>query len=227
MEVLLVDDDKDVVRAYARVARAHEHSVEPCSDGSEALRILSERRFDLVVLDVNMPGLSGLEVCKTMRARGDVTPVLILTAQSTDAAEIEALEAGADDFVSKPCSPGVFEARLQALQRRSSAAHSRRRVLGRATLDESRGTLTVAEADGHERVVSLSQMEARVLGLLAANPSRTVSRETLLATCWDEEAKVSDNALAAVAARLRHRLAKSGLAIRAARGRGLSLVIED
>lgn len=228
MEILLVDDDQEVVRAYARVARAHEHRVQPIGDGHEALRILETKKFDLVVLDVNMPRLSGLDVCRTMRARGDVTPVLILTAQSSDEAEIEALEAGADDFVSKPCGPGVFEARLKALQRRASLVPPRKRALGKAIFDEDRRTVTMTSDDGgRDRVIALSQMEARVLGLLATQPSRHVSRETLLETCWDEDAKVSDNALAAVAARLRHRLAGTGLSIRAARGRGLSLLVDE
>jgi DNA-binding response OmpR family regulator len=224
MDVLLVDDDHEVSRAYSRVARAVDHRVELAMDGEEALRLLASRSFDLVVLDVTMPGMSGLEVCRAMRSRGDLTPVLILTAHAGDDAEVEALTAGADDFVAKPCAPHVFQARLMALARRHQRGTARSVVLGRATFDAVKQAIAVIDG-GRERIISLSQMESRVLSLLASSPNRAVSRDRLLETCWDRDAKVSDNALAAVAARLRHRLEGSGLSIRAARGRGLVLVV--
>ncbi len=233
MDILIVDDDPEVVRSYSRLARAEGLVVESCADGEDALRLLAQRVFSIVVLDVHMPRVGGLEVCREMRTRGDRTPVLVLTAEHGDQAEIEALEAGADDFVCKTGSPDVFVARVNALLRRGALLSKRRYTLGRAVLDEDARTLSILSTTGERgasmlssNVVSLSQMEVRVLAFLASRLGQSVSRDELLEKCWGAEAEVTDNALAAVAARLRHRLDGSGITIRALRGRGMHLEIE-
>lgn len=225
-EILVVDDDPLAAAACRRVLEASHHRVSMCGNGGSALETFSRRAFDAAVLDVRMEGMDGLSVCRALRQRGDATPIIVFTAQSGTAEEVEALQAGADSFLAKPYEPALLSARVDAVLRRPGMARGLR--LGRATFDGQQRTLTIDAGgpEGRRSVLTLSSLEARALTVLAARIGQITRREELLATCWDG-GQDNDNALAAVAARLRPTLAKAGLSLRAFRGRGLRLDVAD
>ncbi|NUP06102.1 MAG: response regulator transcription factor [Polyangiaceae bacterium] len=226
--LLIAEDHEQTLEFYARVARSDGLDVVACTDGGQALATWSSQRFDLVVLDLKLPILSGFDVCRRMRARGDQTPVMALTGMTSESAELEALAAGADDYVIKPCSFDRFRARVRALLRRSGYGPRRRWRLGPWIVDEASGTAIVPSklvGEPPTSVVALSGLELRLLAFLSARAGEVVSREQLLSACWAGEKPVTDNALAAVAARLRRKLECPGLTIRALRGRGLMLEV--
>jgi len=118
MNVLIADNEPEDLRAFARLTKLDGHEVHLCEDGASALIALASRRFALAILDLYMPSIDAVDVCRRMRERGDTTLILVLTAMSDEMREIEALEAGADDFMSKTARPALFRARVAALLRR-------------------------------------------------------------------------------------------------------------
>jgi two-component system, OmpR family, response regulator MprA len=219
MRVLVAEDHPEMLEFYSRVIRSDGHDVSGCLDGGAALDTLASSRFDLVVLDLRMPVVDGYAVCRKMRAAGDHTPVLALTGLTSEPAQLEAFSAGADDFVSKPCSYELLLARVRAILRRTG--RSSVASLGRWQLNRENLTAFLPDDPATTRQ-SFSSIEMRVLWRLLTHVGTAVSREDLLATCWSGR-PVSDNALAAVAARLRQKLTGSGLTITAVRNRGLML----
>ncbi|NUO49606.1 MAG: response regulator transcription factor [Polyangiaceae bacterium] len=223
MQLLIAEDHPEMLEFYARVLRSDGHDVSTCLDGGAALDSLQRKRFDLVVLDLRMPVVDGFSVCRTMRAAGDRTPVLALTGLTSDAAQLEAFEAGADDFVMKPCSLDVLLARVRAILRRTAPQGTMR--LGRWCVDRDSST-AFAPGDRTEPIRVFTSIEMRVLWLLLERTGALVSRDEIMTTCWTGR-EVSDNALSAVAVRLRQKLKGSGMTISTARGKGLAVEPEE
>jgi two-component system response regulator MprA len=219
MQLLVAEDQPEILAVYADLFRSDGHHVSTCLDGGAALDSLSRRRFDLVVLDLRMPVVDGFSVCRTMRAGGDRTPVLALTGLSSDAAQLEAFEAGADDFVMKPCSLDVLLARVRAILRRTAAQGSMR--LGRWHVDRDSSTAFLP-GDRAEPVRVFTSVEMRVLWLLLERSGTLVTRDEIMSACWFGR-EVSDNALSAVAVRLRQKIKGSGMTIASLRGKGLAV----
>jgi DNA-binding response OmpR family regulator len=226
MEVLIAEDHADMLELYARVTRADGHDVTTCQDGAAVLAALSRRRFGLLILDLRMPIISGFEVCRRMRAAGDHTPVLALTGLRTEEAELEALDAGADDYVVKPCSIDKLRARTRALLRRASLRSSTRWRLGKWEIDLETGVASALDPQVilHPAPV-LTPLELRLLRFFSDRAGTIIPREELIAACWRGERTTSDNALAAVSMRLRRKLRGAGVTLRAVRNRGLMLSI--
>ncbi|MBL9024417.1 MAG: response regulator transcription factor [Myxococcales bacterium] len=222
MDVLIAEDHPEMLEFYARVVKADGHHVATCPDGRAALETLAQRRFDLVVLDLRMPHVDGFAVCRKMRESGDRTPVLALTGLTSEAAQLEAFEAGADDFVTKPCSYDVLRARVRAILRRSTYSMSVR--LGHWQLDRD-ALAAYAPSSPNKPVRRFSPAEMRVLSALHERLGVVVAREELRSSCWDEP--VNDDALSAVVFRLRQKVEGSGLVVRAVRGKGIVLEVED
>lgn len=226
MQILIAEDHPEMLEFCARVVRSDGHEVATCVDGGAALETLARRRFDLLVLDLRMPVVDGFNVCRKLRQSGDRTPILALTGLTTEQAQLEAFEAGADDYVMKPCSYDLLRARVRAILRRSAINSTVR--LGRWRLD--RDALTAFHPDAPlTPTCRLSPAEMRVLGALLERFGSSVPRDELLTICWKNEKQplVSDNALSAVALRLRQKLSGSGLRVRSVRGRGLVLENEE
>jgi DNA-binding response OmpR family regulator len=178
--VLVVEDETSIRNGLCDVLLFRGFSVEAVEDGKLALAALQRERFDLVVLDVMLPELDGFSVCERVRAGGDQTPVLILTAKGSEDDILRGFELGADDYVTKPFSVRQFAARVQALLRRSPRASDETFVAGAFEIDPAR---SVARVDGTE--IALSAREVRILRLLADEPGRIVSRRTLLRDVWE------------------------------------------
>jgi DNA-binding response OmpR family regulator len=227
MRILLIEDDPVLSDLMVRSFAAAGHRVDLATHMEDAAHWWRVQTFDAVLLDLNLPhgpharsGMgSGLAVLRAARARGDRTPVLILTARDRTEERIAGLDAGADDYLGKPFDLGEVEARLRALVRRARATDDRVEV-GQLRLDRLAGRLFLAGQPW-----DLPAREFGVLQELMTPPGRVVSKRELSLKLSDADDSLGDNALEAFISRLRRKLAGSGAAIRTLRG--LGYVLED
>ena len=182
--ILLVDDEQSIQTLLSYPLRKDGYHVTSAQDGREALQRFDEARFDLVILDLMLPKLDGVEVCRQLRSRSQV-PIIMLTAKGSETDKVAGLEVGADDYITKPFSMREFRSRVKAALRRSR--------MGGEPLDEEtidHGDLVI---DFGRRMVTLRKQEIKVtyvefeiLGALARSPGRVLSRETLLEHVWGD-----------------------------------------
>ena len=181
--ILLVDDEESVQKLLTYPLERDGFRVVPARDGEEALRLFAEETVDLVVLDIMLPKLDGLEVCKRLRAESSV-PIIMLTARDDEFDTVLGLELGADDYITKPFSIREFRSRVRALLRRAGAprrdaAESEPMVAGTVSLDTDRRE---ARVDG--RTLDLTYVEFELLRTLASSPGVVFSRQRLLEALW-------------------------------------------
>ena len=201
LNVLAVDDDPGVRASLVRALGLEEFEVSDAADGEEALRLLDGRTFDLVVLDVSMPGIDGLEVCRQLRKRGDRIPVLMLTARDAVDERVAGLEAGADDYLIKPFALKELVARLRALVRRLEPGSEPKLEFADLTLN--RETRLVHRG---EREVTLSRTEFSLLELLLEHPGIVLSRVQIFEQVWGYDFGPRSNALGVYIGYLRRKL---------------------
>ncbi len=199
-----MDDDPDVRDSLGRALRCAGYAVTTAVHGADALDSLARRPVDLIVLDVLMPIVDGFDACRRLRARGDATPVLVLTARDGIDDRVLGLEAGADDYLVKPFALRELLARVRALLRRSQ---SRRDVLGYAdlTLDATARRVT---RDG--QVIPLTRMEFDLLELLLRNAEQVLSYDVITERVWGYDEAPASNALAVFVGFLRRKLEDGG-----------------
>jgi two-component system, OmpR family, KDP operon response regulator KdpE len=178
--ILIVDDDPQIRRVLKMTLSGQGFEVDDARDGEAALDKLRASRFDLVLLDINMPGMSGLDVCRAIRTSSEVA-VIMLTVRDNEADTVEALDAGADDYVTKPFKPSELSARIRAALRRSPAGQGPegRLVLGPTTID-----FDTREVTSHGRLVRLTPKEFDLLRYLAAHANKVLSHRQLLQAVW-------------------------------------------
>ena len=209
--ILVVDDDpniREVLRLYLERERFR---VSEAADGPDAVRQASERRFDLVLLDLMLPGLDGMEVCRRIRDSSDV-PILMLTARSGDSDKVVGLDHGADDYIVKPFSPRELMARVRAHLRRHAAAGADAPVLQSAGLRLDPAGVRV-EVDGQE--VALTASEFRILHALMQRPLRVFSRDELIDAVHDGgDSGIIDRTVDVHVGRLRRKLGDDATAPR-------------
>jgi two-component system, OmpR family, response regulator MprA len=212
--VLVVDDDPPLRRMLARTLSAEGYAVTVAADGGAALVAAERAAPDVIVLDVAMPAIDGLSVCRRLRSKGLPTPILMLTARDAVADRVAGLEAGADDYLVKPFAIEELIARLRALTRRGKQPDA---LLAYAdlTLDTS---IRVATRGG--RAIELTGREAALLELLLREPGHTVTRERAIDEIWDGAAEA--NVVDRYVTRLRRKLGDPPL-IRTQRGAGFVL----
>jgi DNA-binding response OmpR family regulator len=181
--ILLVDDEDAVQKLLAYPLERDGFRVVQARDGEEALARFAEERFDLVVLDLMLPKLDGLEVCKRLRASSSV-PIIMLTARDDELDKVLGLELGADDYITKPFSIREFRSRVRALLRRASIPAGEQD--GEETIERDGLRIDLARRDVHvgDRLVQLTYVEFELLRALAASPGRVFSREMLLQALW-------------------------------------------
>jgi two-component system response regulator MprA len=177
--ILIVDDDPKLRRSLDRVLRLAAYDVGLADGGQAALEALARERFAAVVLDVTMPPPNGLDVCRRLRARGDRTPVIMLTAREAVSDRVDGLEAGADDYLAKPFAIEELLARIRALLRRTQAAGGRRLELADLVMDT--GTREVRRG---EHRLDLRPTEFALLELLLANAGRVLTRSAIYEAVW-------------------------------------------
>ena len=187
--ILLVDDEQSLQTLLSYPLRKDGYEVVQATDGREALARFGEQTFDLVVLDVMMPKMDGLEVCKRMRSRSTV-PIIMLTAKTEEIDKVLGLELGADDYITKPFSMREFRSRVRAALRRAGMSRDRDQSpedqpleVGEMKIDPGKRTVVVRGDD-----IKLTYVEFEILSALAHNPGRVFTREMLLTRIWGDSA---------------------------------------
>ena len=180
MRILLVEDERSFAQAVRKGLEAEGFVVELAEEGQEGLRMATERPYDVVVLDIMLPGLNGYRVCAAMRERGVWTPVLMLTAKDGELDEAEALDTGADDYLSKPFAFVVLVARLRALARRGGGRRPPVLEVGDLRLDPAGHHAWRGDSE-----VELTAREFALLELLMRHPGEVLSRREILDGVWD------------------------------------------
>jgi DNA-binding response OmpR family regulator len=181
--ILVVEDEREIARLVEIHLRDQGWEVTVCHDGPSGLAAASSGQFDLVVLDLMLPGVDGLEVCRRIRAAADYLPILMLTARSSELDRVLGLEIGADDYLTKPLSVRELVARVKAILRREEALADRvpesRLEIGELTVDLDRRLVTKGEQE-----IELTAKEFDLLAFFAAHPGRVYSRAELLDHVW-------------------------------------------
>jgi DNA-binding response OmpR family regulator len=202
--VLVVEDDEAIADVLRRSLRAEGHEVRSAADGVDALTAAAQFVPDLVLLDLGLPGLDGVEVCRRLRAESDV-PILILTARADTEDRVEGLDTGADDYLVKPFERKELLARIRALLRRRPPRGSASLVIGDLTLNpDSR------EVRRGEREIELTNREFELLEYLARNQKLIVSRERLLEEVWGYDPSDETNTIDVFISNLRRKLEAGG-----------------
>lgn len=201
MKLLVVEDDKTVGHYVRRGLEEQQYIADWVDDGAEALRVISSGHYDLIILDLRLPGMSGLEVLRTMRDRGLTMPVLVLTAQDTVEFKVDALRAGADDYVTKPFAFEELLARIEALSRRPRQLTAQSLRVADLVLDlESR------EVRRAGKLIDLTPKEFAVLEYLMRHPGRVMSRTLITEYAWDYHFDPGTNIVDVVINRLRKKV---------------------
>ena len=224
MRILIVEDDPQLQDSVANLLREAGYAVDVSSDGTEGLYFGEEYPIDLAVIDLGLPGLSGLDVIRRLRASEREFPILILTARSDWQDKVEGLEAGADDYLTKPFHPEELKARVSALLRRA-AGHAQPEVsFGPLRLDLAAQRVTL---DGAE--IELTTFEYKVIEYLAMHPDAVVTKTTLSEHIYEEDADRDSNVIEVFVGRLRKKLDPDGTLqpIETLRGRGYRLNVRS
>lgn len=219
MRILIAEDDQVLADGLLRTLRAAGAAVDHVASGDEAdAALLMRDSFDLLILDLGLPGMSGLDVLKRLRARGSRLPVLILTAADSVEDRVRGLDLGADDYMAKPFALAELEARVRALVRRGNGAASSIIQHGPLTFDQAG---RVASIDG--KTIELSARELGLLEVLLQRAGRLVSKEQLVERLCEWGDEVSNNAIEVYIHRLRKKIERGPIRIATVRGLGYCL----
>ncbi|HEV2426701.1 MAG TPA: response regulator transcription factor [Acidimicrobiales bacterium] len=220
--IAIVDDDSAIRTALGRALRMENYEVELFEDGLSALRSVQLRAPDALVLDLQLPDIDGLEVCRRIRRAGDPTPILMLTARDAVNDRVEGLDVGADDYLVKPFDLAELLARLRALLRRHSFVEGEDAVLRFEDLTMSPSTREVRRGD---RSIALTKIEFDLLELFLRHPRQVLTRDQILDLVWGYTFDSGTNSLAVYIGYLRRKLEESGepRLIQTVRGVGYAL----
>ena len=212
MRILVVDDDRAVRESLRRSLQFNGYQVDLAGDGQQAMDSVTQQRPDAMVLDVMMPRLDGLEVCRRLRGTGDDLPILVLTARDAVSDRVAGLDAGADDYLPKPFALEELLARLRALLRRASAESDALSAgappaMRFADLELDPGTRDVRRGD---RSISLTRTEFALLELFMAHPKQVLTRSRILEDVWGYDFPTSGNALEVYVGYLRRKTEAGG-----------------
>ncbi len=205
--LLVVDDDPALARTLRRALGIEGYEVETAGDGAEALQRLEAARFDAVVLDVSMPRVDGLAVCRRMRSRRDRTPVLMLTARDAVDDRVSGLDAGADDYLVKPFALDELNARVRALLRRLNGDEDDGERLAYLDLELE---LANCRASRGGRALELTRTEQRLLELLLRNPEQVLPRDMIYERVWGHDISSTSNSLDVYVGYLRRKTEEGG-----------------
>ncbi len=202
MRVLVVDDERPVREALERALKLESYEVVLAKDGMDALKAFADAPTDAIVLDILMPRVDGLEVCRRIRAAGDSTPILLLTARDAVRDRVAGLDAGADDYLVKPFALEELLARLRALLRRSVGSEDKH-VLKFSDLTMDGETREVRRGD---RIIDLTRTEYLLLELFLRNPRRVLTREVIFDRVWGYDFGPESNSLEVYVGYLRRKI---------------------
>ncbi|MEL7344178.1 MAG: response regulator transcription factor [Pseudomonadota bacterium] len=222
MRILVVEDNASLRKGIAYRLGDDGHAVDVLDNGVDAQSYINTEDFDLVILDINLPGRDGLSILAEMRRRTDPRPVILLTARSTTQDRVAGLDAGADDYLVKPFAMDELAARVRALSRRRKVAPRRSIDLGTLTLDIETPVLL----DG-DMALDIPRRELSMLVALAAAEGNPVSKDRLLDQIYGTGSETDEKVVEVYASRLRKRLARHGVVIKVHRGIGYALVAQE
>ncbi len=221
--ILAIDDEKDILKLVQYNLEREGHQVLCAKTGEEGLETARAKKPDLIVLDLMLPGMDGLEVCKLLRANKDTKniPILMLTAKSSEVDQILGLELGATDYITKPFSVKVLSARVKNIFRNKEVKKDESMVLrvGGLVLDRERRSFTV-----QGKPVSLTKLEFQMLGFLMENRGKVFSRDQLLSSVWEGQAFVVDRTVDVHMRSIRQKLGKHRDLVETVRGSGYRFV---
>ena len=222
MRILVVEDEQDLNRILAKTLKAEGYSVDSCFDGVEALDYLKGAEYDAVVLDVMMPRMDGFSVLAQMRADGNETPVLFLTAKDSVPDRVHGLDAGADDYLPKPFDPDELLSRVRAILRRSEAYQPTVLAYGDLTLDPGSGNLSCRKDS-----IRLSGREFQIMELFMRSPRQVFSAERIMERVWGWDNEAEINVVWVNISNLRKKLKSIGSHVTLQANRGLGYVLEE
>ena len=218
MRILVVEDNKKLGQGLKHLLSDSSFVADLVEDGDGALSAAAAFNYDLIILDLSLPDIDGLQVLKEIRAKRSLVPVLILTARGGLDDRIKGLDIGADDYMSKPFEWSELEARIRALLRRSQAVKTSQLEFGQISLD-----LKTNQVFANEKSIELPARETNVLRELLIANGRIISKPRMIETLSSFDEDISENAIEQYISRLRKRLVSYGLTIKAARGLGYYL----
>lgn len=219
MRVLLVEDEKPLATAVAKIFENNHILTDVVHDGEEGRILAEENVYDVIILDIMLPGVNGLEILQGIRDKGKNTPVLLLTAMDTTKDKVKGLNMGADDYMVKPFESEELLARVRALGRRPQEIfHDSSIGFCDIRLNINTGEAMVADVPK-----SLTAKEAQLLEMFLRNPNRIVSKELILDRIWGFDSQAAENSVEIYVHYLRKKMAKSGAMIQTVRGMGYVL----
>ena len=201
MNVLVVEDERNLADAICEILKAEGMKTDVTYDGTTALTLAKSSMYDAIVLDFMLPGMSGLDVVRETRRAGVSTPVLMLTARTSTSDKVDGLDAGADDYMTKPFETPELLARLRALTRRTGDV-----VIEEASFGDLRLDLTTHDLSCEDKSVHLSGKEFEVMRMLMSSNARVVSKQDLLTRVWGGSAEASENSVEAYISFLRKKM---------------------
>lgn len=201
MRLLVVEDEKKLCDMIAKSLHQAGYEVDTCNDGEEALEMICAEMYDLIVLDLNLPGMDGMDILRELRKENEETKVLILSARSQIADKVEGLDAGANDYMEKPFHLQELEARIRSLTRRKFVQKDVCLESGGIKFDTVR-----REAYAKGKMISLTRKENGILEYLLLNPGRPVSQEELMEHVWDGRVDAFSNSIRVHISALRKKL---------------------
>jgi two-component system OmpR family response regulator len=219
VRILLVEDNQTLADGLASILRGSGYAVDRVADGASAEAVAAAEIYDLVILDLNLPEMDGLDVLRSMRARQNRAAVMILTARGTPEERVKGLDLGADDYMIKPFDVSEFEARIRVLLRRHSGLRSSLVTYGAVTFDLTSRTFRSDD----ELPIDIPAREVALLELLFLRAGKVVSKEAIMRSLTGFDEDLSANAIEQYVSRLRRRLAPHGLTVKTARGIGYYL----
>ena len=222
MRLLLAEDEKEMSNAICAVLK-HEHfSVDAVYDGQDALDYLENDDYDGAILDIMMPKMDGITVLKKIRAKGIFTPVIMLTAKSQLDDKVEGLDAGADDYLTKPFAMKELIARVRSITRRSGEVADN--VMTFSDIELSRSTFTLKSSGGEER---LANKEFQMMEMLLEHPGQVISADQFMDRIWGYDTETESNVVWVYISNLRKKLKKIGSSVNIKAARGLGYSIES
>lgn len=212
MKVLLVEDEPDLGTAIKRTLNQEKYVVDWVLDGNEAWYYLESQwtQYTIAIFDWLLPGMSGLELCKRLRAQKQTLPVLMLTAKDRMEDKVAGLDAGADDYLVKPFGMVELLARMRALQRRSPSFQPQHLQVGNLTLDYATHTVCLQNVDSNQQVIALTSKEFQLLEYFMKHPNQIVTRDQIQNQLWEMSAEPISNVVAAQMRLLRRKLSQTG-----------------